>query len=517
MSSLARNAGIVSFYTMLSRITGLARDTIFLHIFGANHMSDAFLMAFTIPNVFRNLVAEGALTVAFLPVFKRAEKEGGDEAVRRLMSQALAVFPLFATLVSVLCIIFATPLVHMFASGFKAVPGKFELTVLLVRWMFMYLALVSFVALTMGALNARGYFASSSASQLIFNCVHIGFIITAARLVDPPMLGVAFGVLTGGVAQVIVQIFALKQAKLLVPPRLELGPEVQRILKLMGPAVASLAIYQLNVAALRFFTSHLDEGAVTFLYSADRFFQLPLGVFAVAIATASLPALTEALNSGGKEKLTATFRQSVQLNNFITIPSAFGLIVLALPITATISQHGHFTHEMSVKTAEALIWLAAGLVAVANIRIASQVFFALQDTRTPVICGAIGFFANIALAPYFTVAYDFRGLPMTITVSAWLQLIVELWLLSRRAGRLGMGSILLKAGRDTAASLFMGAVAWQVATYGSWELGFTALNTIILGAACVAGGIAYALCQTAFRAPELNAVRNRLLRRRRRA
>ncbi len=517
MSSLARNAGIVSFYTMLSRITGLARDTIFLHIFGANHASDAFLMAFTIPNVFRNLVAEGALTVAFLPVFKRAEKEGGDEAVRRLMSQALAVFPLLATLVSVLCIIFATPLVQMFASGFKAIPGKFELTVLLVRWMFMYLALVSFVALTMGALNARGYFASSSASQLIFNCVHIGFIITAARLVDPPMLGVAFGVLTGGVAQVIVQIVALKQAKLWVKPRLELGPEVRRILKLMGPAVASLAIYQLNVAALRSFTSHLDEGAVTFLYSADRFFQLPLGVFAVAIATASLPALSEALNSGGKEKLTAQFRQSVHLNNFITIPSAFGLIVLALPITATISQHGHFTHEMSLKTAEALVWLAAGLVAVANIRIASQVFFALQDTRTPVICGAIGFLANLALAPYFTVVYDFRGLPMTITASAWLQLVLELWLLSRRAGRLGMGSILLRAGRDVLASLFMGAVAWQVAQYGAWEQGFTVLNTLVLGAACAAGGLAYALCQTAFRAPELNALRNRLLRRRRQA
>ncbi len=517
MSSLARNAGIVSFYTMLSRITGLARDTIFLHIFGANNASDAFLMAFTIPNAFRNLVAEGALTVAFLPVFKQSEKEGGDEAVRRLMGQALAVFPLLATLVSVLCIVFATPLVHLFAAGFKTVPGKFELTVLLVRWMFMYLALVSFVALTMGALNARGYFASSSASQLVFNCVHICFIVTAARLVDPPMLGVAFGVLTGGVAQVIVQIVALKQAKLWVRPRLHFGPEIRRILGLMAPAVASLAIYQLNIAALRFFTSYLDEGAVTYLYSADRFFQLPLGVFAVAIATASLPALTEALNTGGKEKLTATFRQSVQLNNFITIPSAVGLIVLALPITATISQHGHFTHQMSIDTAEALIWLAAGLVAVANIRVASQVFFALQDTRTPVICGAIGFFANLALAPYFSLRYGFRGLPMSISASAWLQLVVELWLLGRRAGRLGMLSIMGRGLRDCLAAGFMGACAWQVATYGSWELGFTAVNTVVLIGSCVAGGLAYALCQTAFRAPELNAVRNRLLRRRRRA
>ncbi|MEZ0315168.1 MAG: murein biosynthesis integral membrane protein MurJ [Myxococcota bacterium] len=517
MSSLARNAGIVSFYTMLSRITGLARDTIFLHIFGANHMADAFLMAFTIPNAFRNLVAEGALTVAFLPVFKQSEREGGDEAVRRLMGQALAVFPLLAIGVSLLCILGATPIVNLFAPGFKLVPGKFELTVLLVRWMFMYLALVSFVALTMGALNARGYFASSSASQLIFNCVHICFIVTAARLVDPPMLGVAFGVLTGGVAQVIVQIVALKQAKLWVRPRLVFGPEIRRILKIMGPAVASLAIYQLNIAALRYFTSYLGEGAVTYLYSADRFFQLPLGVFAVAIATASLPALTEALNSGGKEKLAATFRQSVQLNNFITIPSAVGLAVLALPITATISQHGQFTHQMSIDTAYALIWLSAGLVAVANIRVTSQVFFALQDTRTPVVCGAVGFLANLGLAPYFALNYGFVGLPMSISASAWLQLAVALWFLSRRAGRLGMGSIIGRALRDTLAAAFMGAVAWQVAVHGSWGQGFTIWNVVVLTGSCTAGGLAYALCQTAFRAPELNALRNRLFRRRRRA
>ncbi len=214
--SLAKNAGIVSFYTMLSRITGLARDTIFGHMFGAGFETDAFLMAFTIPNAFRNLVAEGALTVAFLPVFKQTEKEGGDEATKRLMGQALGVFPLLASLVCILGMLFTPQLVFMFANGFHAVPGKFELTVQLTRAMFPYLALVSFVALTMGALNARAYFASSSASQLIFNSVHICVIIFFARLINPPMLGIACGVLTGGVAQVVVQVIALKQADLWV-------------------------------------------------------------------------------------------------------------------------------------------------------------------------------------------------------------------------------------------------------------------------------------------------------------
>ena len=513
--SLGRNVGIVSFYTMLSRISGLARDTIFGHMFGASRATDAFMMAFTIPNAFRNLVAEGALTVAFLPVFKQTDKEQGSAGVDRLMSQALAVFPLLALIITALAVVCAYPLVGLFADGFVA--EQFELTVHLTRWMFWYLPMVSFVALTMGALNARGYFASSAASQLLFNCVHIAIICTCAKLIDPPMFGVACGVLTGGVAQVIMQLVALKQAGLLPRPRLTFGPEIRRILSLLVPALGSNAIYQLNIVALRRYNSFMEEGAVTYLYNADRFFQLPLGVFAIAIATVSLPALTEALNNGGKPKLTATFRNSIQLNNFITIPSAIGLAVLALPITATVSQHGQFTHAMSVKTAAALLWLSAGLVAVASIRIASQVFFALQDPKTPMMCGAIGLFGNMALAPLFIRYYDFVGLPMAVSASAWLQLTVELWLLHRRAGALGMWPIIGRALRDLTAAAFMGAAAWGVATLGAWDQGFSIRNAAVLMMAIAAGGVVYAVMQALFKAPELSSVMNRLRRRRRSA
>lgn len=514
--SLGKNVRVVSFYTMLSRVTGLARDTIFGHMFGASHATDAFNMAFTIPNAFRNLVAEGALTVAFLPVFKKTDQEGGDAAVKRLMSQSLAVFPLLAIAVTGIAVLFATPLVDLFAHGFHQNPGQFEETVQLTEWMLWYLPMVSFVALTMGALNARQHFASSAASQLIFNIVHICIILTAARLIDPPMLGVACGVLTGGVAQIIMQLVALKQAGLLTRPSFSFGPEIRRILSLLAPAVASNAIYQLNIAALRYYNSFMEEGAVTYLYNADRFFQLPLGVFAIAIATVSLPALTEALNNGGKEKLTATFRNSVQLNNFITIPSAVGLIVLSLPIVATISQHGKFTYEMSLHTADGLIWLAAGLVAVASIRIASQVFFALQDPKAPMLCGAIGLFGNLALAPMFARHFGFSGLPMSISASAWIQLLVELWLLRRRAGRLGMASILGRAARDLVAAGFMGAAAWGVALLGTWQDGFSVRNAAVLAAAVATGGLVYAVVQAIFKAPELNAVTSRLKRRARR-
>lgn len=510
--SFVRHAGIVSFYTSLSRVAGLVRDTAFAHFFGATHATDAFLTAFTIPNTFRMLVAEGALTVAFLPVFKKVEKEEGAEASKRLMSQALAVFPTLALLVSALGILAAEPIVLLFAKGFDKVPGKLEHTVWLTRWMFGYLAMISFVALSMGALNARQRFASSAASPLVFNLVHIVWIVAMSRLFADPMLGVAFGVLLGGLAQIVVQVVALRRAQLWTRPSFGLDPAVRRILMLMGPAVGSFAVYQLNVMVLRLFTSFLGEGAVTYLYNADRFFQLPLGVFSIAIATASLPALADA-ESDGRARLAATFRQSLQLTNFITIPATVGLAVLALPICATVLQHGRFTHEMAANTALALVALSVGLVAVSGIRIAAQVFFAMQDTRTPMVCGAVGLVSNVAYAPWLAMQYDFVGLAMSISLSAWTQLAVELLLLRMRAGKLGLRQIGGSGLRGLAAAAVMGVATYWVARLGAWEEGFGVVNTAILILACVVGAGIYGLLQWLLGSPELSQVVAKLGRR----
>ncbi|MEL6544155.1 MAG: lipid II flippase MurJ, partial [Myxococcota bacterium] len=264
--SVARSAGTVGFFTLLSRFGGLLRDAVFANVFGAGTASDAYLMAFTIPNTFRTLVAEGSLTVAFLPVFREAEKEHGPEAGRALFSHAVVVFPGLAAIISALCVVFAEPLVLLFADGFRSVPGKFELTVQLTRIMFAYLPLVSFVALAMGGLNARRHFATSAAAPLTFNLAVIGSLLTIASLVpeldtDAGRLSaipwVAGAVVLGGMAQVGLQLWGLSRGGLWAWPRLGFPEPIRRILMLMVPALGSLAVYQLNILIVRNLASSL--------------------------------------------------------------------------------------------------------------------------------------------------------------------------------------------------------------------------------------------------------------------
>ncbi len=514
--SIAKHAGVVGLYTMLSRVAGLVRDTVFVHLFGATHATDAFLMAFTIPNTFRMLVAEGALTVAFLPVFNEVRRGQGAQAARRLMAQALAVFPLLTGALVLLCMAFARPLVLLFARGFASTPGKLELTVTLTRWMFPFLVMVSVVALAMGALNATKRFASSAAAPVLFNIVHTTSMITLARLIDPPMLGVAMGVLLGGLAQVVLQGVALRRAQLLPAPSLTLSPEVRRVLRLMVPALLSLAVYQINIAVLRLFASYLGEGAVTYLYNSDRFLQLPLGVFGIAVATASLPSLADAHSDGDRAKVVATFNQSLRLTNFVTIPSTVGLAVLAVPLLATVFQHGRFDHVMAQNTARALLAASVGLVAISGIRVVAQVFFAMKDTKTPVACSAVGLSANLAFAPYLALRYDFVGLALSVSLAAWLQLGVELTLLRRRLGPLGMGKLLVAAVRDAVAAAVMGAAAYLLARLGSWEQGTSLRNAAVVGLAVVVGAVVYGAAQFAFGSSEARTLIAGLRRRRRR-
>lgn len=508
---LTRQAGVVSFFTTLSRITGLIRDTVFTHLFGANHVTDAFLMAFTIPNTFRMLVAEGALTVAFLPVFNEASRQKGEHEAQRVLSNALAVFPVLSAALTGLCMIFAEPLVGLFAHGYNVVDGKFELTVLLTRWMFPFLVMISVVALVMGALNARRHFGTSAASPLAFNLVHVVCMIFLAPHIEPTMVGVAVGVLIAGMTQVALQFWGLQRAGMWVQPKWALSPDVLRILGLMAPATVALAIYQINLIVLRQFASFLGEGAVSFLFTADRFFQLPLGIFSIAIATASLPSLADAHTDGDKNRVVQMFGDAVCLTNFISIPATVGMAVLAHPIIATVFQHGRFDATMASATAKALLASSVGLVAVSGIRVAGQVFFAIRDTRTPVACSSVGLAANVALSPWFALKWDFVGLAFAVSLSAWLQYAVQLFFLRRRMGRLGLRRLMGAGLRDGVAGLVMGFAVYGVASYGRWREGSTWLNMAILGASIAVGFLVYVGVETLFKSPEWSSVRRMFL------
>lgn len=505
---VARHAGTVGFFTLCSRIVGLFREAIFAHLFGASHGTDAFLMAFRIPNTFRILVAEGSLTVAFLPVFNETQRQGGDAAAKRLMGQALIIFPSLSAILTGLCIVFAEPLVRLYAGGYALVPGKLELTVELVRLMFPFLILISFVALAMGALNARKRFASSAAAPLLFNLVYIGCMVTLGQIIEPAVFGVAIGVLVGGVAQVILQLVALGRSGLLVRPSFRVGPEMQRVLRLMGPAVIALGVYQFNIIVLNWFASHMSEAAVSYLWYADRLQQLPLGVFGIAIATASLPAFSDAHVDGGAHALQAIFERSMRMMAFIIVPAAIGLWLLAVPVIAVVYQHGRFDHDMVQATALALVAFTVGLPAVSGLRVAGQAFFAIKDTKTPVACGMIGLAVNAALAPWLAMRMGVEGLALAVSISAWLQLTAQLILLRRRIGPLGLWHILRGfVGNLLACLPMVGAVLLIVRTFGSWSDGTTLANMLVLLVAVGAGAASYLAAQAGLGADELTAVK----------
>lgn len=503
--SVARSAGTVGLFTMVSRFGGLFRDAVFANLFGAGTASDAYLMAFTIPNTFRTLVAEGSLTVAFLPVFREAEKTEGPSAGRRLLAEALVIFPGFAALLAGLAILGAEPLVRLFASGFQEIPGKFELTVRLTRIMFAYLPLVSAVALAMGALNARRHFATSAAAPALFNLTVIaGLFLTGALNPDlgaadaqsKAIVFVAWAVVAGGASQILLQLYGLRRAGLSTWPAPQLSLRVRRIGALMLPAVGALAVYQLNILIVRNLASSLPEGAVTSLFYADRFFQLPLGVFGIAIATASLPALADAHLEGGAAALLKTLRRSLELNAWIAVPATVGLMVLALPVCATVLQHGAFSHDQAIATSRVLSYLAPGLLAVASLRVLSQAFFSIQDTRTPVACSALGVSVNVTLAPWLAGEMGAAGLACSLTASAWLQLAAQLLFLRVRL-RIPIG-LLSSSGRvvrPILASIPMALVAYAIAELGRWSDGLTARNGAVLLVAVSLGGVSYGLAQ----------------------
>lgn len=506
--SVARSAGTVGAFTLLSRFGGLFRDAVFANLFGASTASDAYLMAFTIPNTFRTLVAEGSLTVAFLPVFREAETEQGPEAGVRLLSEAIVIFPGLAAAIAGLAVVLAEPIVGLFAPGFRSVPGKFELTVDLTRIMFAYLPLVSFVALTMGALNARRHFATSAAAPIAFNLTMIAVLLTLGVLApgESSIYFVAWAVVAGGGAQVLLQLWGLRRAGITTWPKPRLSPEIRRILWLMAPAIGSLAVYQLNILIVRYVASGLAEGSVTALFYADRFFQLPLGVFGIAIATASLPALSDAHLEGGSRALSRTLLRSLELNAFIAIPATAGLMALALPITSTVLQHGAFTHEQARNTASVLELLAPGLLAVASIRVVSQAFFSIQDTRTPVACSAVGVATNLALASFLATELGARGLALSLTLSAWTQLLVQLVFLRRRLrqndpdftqdSKPGV-RVVVQALKAMLMSAPMAGSAWGASLLGDWSSGLTVTNALVLVFAVALGTFAYGGLQLA--------------------
>lgn len=463
---VAKRAGLISLLTFVSRITGLLRDAVIAYFFGALAAADAFYMAFTIPNLLRRFVAEGALTISFVPIFT-GELKKSRETAKLLSDQSFSWLTVFLFLLTALGIYFSPAILTAMAAGFQEEPQKFALTVALTRACFPYLIFVSLAALAMGVLNSLKKFGSPAASPIFFN---VGMIAGAliSPWFNPPVFGLVAGVLLGGFLQLAVQFPDLKRVGFW--PRIHFGvhPELKSLLGLMLPAAYGAAVYQLNVIVVRFFTSFLPTGAVSYIWYANRLFEFPMGVFAIALATAIQPTLAEFSAEKNWEKFKETLAYGLRLNFLITIPAMVGLLALAHPIVRVLLQRGAFDPAATQATAEAIQAFALGLPFLGLVRLIVPAYYSIKDSKSPVVFATLAVAANVFLSWWWVRPLQHVGLALAISASSVVNAVgLALWLrhkLGRFGGR-GIARIFLQS---LLASAMMGLLLWWPQAQGLW-------------------------------------------------
>jgi putative peptidoglycan lipid II flippase len=507
--SVARSAGIVSLAVMASRMLGLIREIIFAYLFGASKSfaTDAFVIAFRIPNLLRDLFAEGALSSAFVTVFSDYLVTKNEKAAFRLSSLlTTALIVVLGTLV-ILGIIFAPNVVELFAPGFRDDPAKFELTIFLTRIMMPFILLVALAAQAMGVLNARDRFAIPALASSFFNLGSIlGGVFFAGLLTDPTfshpflavrenpasgIIGMAYGVLIGGFLQYAVQWPSLFRAGFRYRPVLSLAdPGLRRVFGLMGPAVIGAAAVQVNVLVnSNFATTIPGNGPVSWLNYSFRLMQFPIGVFGVAISTATLPAISKSAALKDIDEFRHTLASSIRLAFLLTIPSAVGLAVLGRPIIAMIYQRGGFGPIDTQHTAAALAFYAIGLAGYSEIKILAPAFYALNDARTPMTISLFMMAANFILNWVLVGILQERGLALSTSSVALLNFALLYLIMRRRIGGIEGGRTARTVGKIIVASTAMAIVCWFVARIVGASAGQSLGARVATVAASIAVGV----------------------------
>jgi len=461
-SRLIKAAGVVGAATLSSRALGFVRDAVIAWFFGAGFSSDAFIAAFRIPNLLRRLFAEGALSSAFIPVFTEYVVNDDQDEAFSLARSAFRMLSVILIIVTVGGILLSPWIVRLIAPGFD--PEKMTLTVTLTRLMFPYFFCIGLVALCMGILNVLGHFAAPAFAPVLLNLAIIGSVFFISPIMTTPIIGLALGVLVGGVLQLALQLPVLvrkgfrfwETAGLMHPGLKKMGIAIV-------PIILGGAVYQINIVAGTLLGSLLSEGSVTYLYFADRLVQFPLGIFAIAASTALLPSLSRQAAARDFDELKNTFAHALRLIFFISMPAMVGLIVLREPVVALLFQRGEFDAAATQLTAHAVLYYSLGLWAFSAVRIVTATFFALQDTRTPVLMAIISIIANIILGVILMKPLAHGGLALATSLASILNLGLLVQALRAKLGSLGWRNIAHSAGRALLSSAGMGIVVWAAA------------------------------------------------------
>ncbi len=475
---LIRAVGTIGFFTMLSRISGFARDIVIARIFGASMGADAFFVALKLPNFLRRLFSEGAFNSAFVPVFSTYRLNHDHEELQRM---AQAVFTILATVlvgVVVIAELFMPAIVYLVAPGFAAHEAKYQLTVMLTHVTFPYILFISLVGMAGGILNSYRRFAVPAATSIILNlCLILGALAIAPWLQYPAM-GLAIGVLLGGIVQLAVQWPALARIGITLRWRWEPHhPAIGSILRLMGPSILGVSVAQVNLLVDLFIASWLPEGSISYLYYADRLVEFPLGLIGVAMGTAILPSLSEKAHLGDVDGVRHELDFALRLMIVVNMPAMVGLILLREPLITLLFGGGAFDTTTTGMTARALIAFSVGLLAFSAIKIVAPAFYAFKDTRAPVRAAIVAMGCNILFSLILILPLSHAGLALATSLAAFVNLALLLHYLRKKIGYQMSRAVWYTVARTMLACAVMGGflLAWN---HWLWQPGMGTLHQL---------------------------------------
>jgi len=513
-SSLMKSAGKVSLATAFSRILGLVREQVMAYFFGAGLATDAFVTAYRIPNLLRDMFAEGALSSAFVPVFKEKMVTTSDREAFKLASIVLTAILTVVGLIVIIGIIAAPGLIYLIANGFVSNPVKFNLTVDLTRIMFAYLLLVSLSALVMGMLNSFGRFGIPALASSMFNLGVILTVFIFYDFFDQPAYTLAIGVLVGGVGQVAIQLPSLQKIGYRIRLSFNFFDEgLKKVLRLIGPMIIGLSAGRINILINTLLASFLIEGSISYLNYSYRLMHFPLGVFAVALGTVALPRVSEMATLKDTEGLSETFHDTININMFVVIPSAVFLGFLSREIVSLIYQWGAFSQIDSANTALTLLHYSYGLIGFAAVRVTVPFYYAFGDSKKPMKFSIIAVVVNILLYYPMIKILNFAGLAAATSIAGLLNFVLLAYYLPTKGFAISYSKIILNVIRMTASALLAFYIARLISA--GIDIKTTAFVDRLLSLIIpfVIGGLLYLIFCIIFRVKEVSRVRKFLFRR----
>jgi putative peptidoglycan lipid II flippase len=504
---VAKAAGVVGAATLASRVMGYARDMAMSWAFGTGLAADAFYVAYRIPNLLRELLAEGSMSAAFIPVFTETLTTSTREDARHLANAVFARLLVILVVLTGLGIVFAPYVVKAIAWGWvhKAENhDKYLLGITLTRIMFPYLFFIGLAALAMGMLNSLRSFLSPALSPVMLNIMTISAVVLSQQFLPQPILGVAAGVVAGGLCQFLIQVPGLKKQGMMLKPQFSPShPGVETIARRAAPVFFSSSVNQFNIFMGTIFASFLATGSITYLFYGMRFIHFPLGIFGIAMATAVLPTMSAQAVRHEMTEFRETLSFGLRLVFFIMFPAMAGLIALRVPIVNLMLEHGQFDRISTLGVSAALLYYAVGLWAMAGVRIVSQAFYSLQDTRTPVKIAVLAVVVNILLSFILMGPLAHGGLALATSLAAMLNLGLLTVRLRKKIGRMDGARILRSLLKIVPASLVMGLIGWWVSRNPLWESGGHILQKLeLLGGGIVASVLFYSIAMWALKSEE---------------